>query len=48
MCVQEGKMYLYNANVLLFEKVFELACEPKEVSDHYPVYARLRVSVCSD
>ena len=26
------------AGVLRFDEVYELDCEPKKVSDHYPVY----------
>jgi len=31
------------AGVLRFDKIYELDCEPKKVSDHYPVYGIFRV-----
>jgi len=31
------------AGVLRFDEIYELDCEPKKVSDHYPVYSVFRV-----
>ena len=41
--------YLANtANVFLFDRSFELDCEPKAVSDHYPIFAEFNVGRDSD
>lgn len=32
------------AGVLRFDEIYELDCEPKKVSDHYPVYGVFRVN----
>lgn len=37
-----------NAGVFRFDLEFELDCEPKEVSDHYPVFAEFSVNKDSD
>ncbi len=29
--------------VLRFDEIYELDCEPKKVSDHYPIYGIFRV-----
>jgi len=31
------------AGVIRFDEIYELDCEPKKVSDHYPVYGVFRV-----
>ncbi|MGD8836514.1 MAG: endonuclease/exonuclease/phosphatase family protein [Desulfobacteraceae bacterium] len=36
------------AKVFYFDQVFELDCEPKEVSDHYPVYAKFQAGNDTD
>ncbi|MDA3788280.1 MAG: hypothetical protein PF503_07265 [Desulfobacula sp.] len=32
-----------DAGVVRFDEIYELDCEPKQVSDHYPVYGVFRV-----
>jgi hypothetical protein len=36
------------ARVFLFDRLFGTDCEPKAVSDHYPIFAEFRVGGDSD
>lgn len=36
------------AKVFVFDQLYEMDCEPKEVSDHYPIFAEFRVGGDTD
>jgi hypothetical protein len=40
--------YANNAGVFRFDLEFELDCDPKEVSDHYPIFAKFSVGKDTD